>query len=204
MANPVATPGQGIFNSGYSPRSVILEDASREVSTAVANEFVMGFPVALDGNATDQGKIKSVTDNAADRFLGVCASHVNVLRGKTSLGEFTANRIAVALQGIVTIRRTVLLDSTGTEVTISPFTSFSGTNGFPVATDIGLNVEAIEVTSEAALGSKSILKWGIGAGSSTGFTNVAMILDVRLSGTDGEEVDLWLPGGISAARATDL
>jgi len=195
MSKAVITPGQGFFAPGYQPRQVILEDGSREVSTAATMQFVQGFPLAMDGATTDQGKLKSVTDAATDVFYGVNTLNVNTLRGRTSLGEFTTNRTGAVLQGIVTVRRSVFQDASSTsnpEVTVSPFTGFAGTNGFPVATDIGKTVDAIEVTSESTLGSVAILKWGVGGGSDTGFADVAVILDVR----ENDEVDLWLPGKI--------
>ena len=192
MGKAVVTSGQSFFAPGIVARQNILTDSTKEVSTAAANEFVMGAPIALDGSGTDQGKLKSVTDNVADVFYGACGNNINRLRGETSLGETTATRANACLQGIFTVRKSVFLDSSNNETTITPFTGF--TSNFPVAADIGKLVDAIQVTSEAALGSVTMLKWGVGAGSSTGFADVAMIVDVR----DNEEVDLLLTGKLVA------
>jgi hypothetical protein len=157
----------------------------------------------MDGAGTDQGKLKSVTDAATDKFYGMAGQNINLLRGRVSLGEQKAVQMLTELQGIFTVRRSVVLDANGNEQTISPFTGFGGANGFPQETDLGLTVDAIEVTSEAALGSVTILKWGVGGGSDTGFADVAEIVEVRGTGTAMEEVDLRLPG-VLATRGTSI
>ncbi len=195
MANKaVVTPGQGYFAPGIVVRQSVLQDSTKDVSTTAGMEFVMGFPLCM-GITADQGKLKVKTNGVAngDTFYGACASNINVLRGRVTLGESASVRGNAVLQGIVTVRKSVFLDSTNAEVTVNPFTGFTGTNSLPATTDIGKIIDAIETTSEAALGSTRLLKWGIGAGSSTGFADVAMILDVR----EAEEVDLLLTGKLA-------
>lgn len=189
MANAVVTLGQSINAPGVDVRTPGMVDSTKLVSSAVANEFVAGFPLSLDGSSTDQGKLRSVTDSALDLFYGACGTNVNRLRGETSLGETNATSINAYLSGIITVRKSTFLLN-GSEVTICPFTGFGGTDEFPQSTDIGTVVDAIQVASEANLGSVTILKWGVGAGSSTGFAKVATIVDVR----EDSEVDLYLPG----------
>ena len=199
MARAVVTPGQSYFAPGIVARQRILVDSTKEVSLLAANEFVQGFPLALDGNGTDQGKLKTQTDHAADVFYGACSTNINRLRGEISLGETTSKRANAELQGIYTIRKSVFLDASNNETAINPFTGFGGAGGFPVATDVGKVLDAIEVTSEAALGSITILKWGVGSGSNTGFMDVALILEVR----EDEEVDILLTGKL-VARTTSV
>jgi hypothetical protein len=204
MANEKAgiTPGQGFYAPGYVPRQSLFKDSTRLASITANQEFVMGCPIGLGGSgvAADQGKLISFTTDATDGFYGLAGQNINSLRGRTSLGEQKNLRMNAELQGIFTIRRSVLLDAAGAEQTISPFTGFSGANGFPVAADEGKLIDAIEVTSEAALGSVTMLKWGTGGGSNTGFADIAIIVAVRE--TD-EEVDIYLPGKL-VARATNV
>jgi hypothetical protein len=188
------------------PRSVFQMDATRDAIASAFHPIVAGFPLVMSaGAAPDKGNLGAVSLNAGDVFYGVSGTNRNPLYGATSLGEFTPGKVVAYLAGIVTIRQSVFLDSTNTEVTINPFVGGSGANGFPDATDVGKTVIVDDVAPTAAeqalLGVILLNKWSVAAPGAGGGTHpihttaVATILEVR----ENAEVDLLIPSQVSLA-----
>lgn len=204
MALPTVTPGQGVFTFGIDPTSRLMVDSTKPASTTA--EIVAGYPIALDQSAA------SLTDNCtwttSDIFYGVSSSNVNTLAGRTSLGEFEANKVNAELIGRYKIRKSVFLNSAGAEVTASPFLTNAGAASWPTTADIGKTLAAIAVTiadtNDAFYGSGATTKlvWcvatsgtnnGFGPVTANGFSHIGTITDVS-SDTAATEVEIMLTG----------
>ena len=77
------------------------------------------------------------------------------------------------------MRKSVFLNASGNEVTVSPFDpAIFTTDDFPTTADIGTAL-TVGIVADAELG--NILKWNTGGTATNIFT--ARILEVRLDGT---------------------
>lgn len=206
---PVMTDGQGFFVPGMDRTAPVMQDSTKFVGKTA--DILAGAPLALLGTdigvGDERGKLHTDPANTTDTFYGVSSSNINILLGRTSLGEFESKKANAELMGRFTIRQSVFLDSNFAQTTVNPFATF------PVAVDVGKLVHALnkdgagaDITDVTLTGSasKPILKWVVdgtgGGGSAEGFENVARI--VALS-DDGSEVELELTGA-QVAFATGI
>ncbi len=189
MALPIQTPRQGVFGDSVAVAASVLRDGTK--LAAETAEIVPGFPAVLGVAAdVDKGKLKSTPD-ALDVFYGAFIQlPINVLLGRTSLGEVTAQRGTVERIGRIRVRDAVFQDSSGTgsETTIKPFFG-----GDPNTTNVGELVDAREVAAGPSADNPfttALLKWQLASvAAGTGFNNIAFITDVS---DDGTEVELEL------------
>lgn len=194
MGNPIMTPGQGFFTQGLDRTAPVYQDSTKEAGQTA--DILAGAPLALlgtdIGTGDEAGKLHTAPVAANDGFYGVSSSNINILLGRTSLGEFEAKRANAEIQGRFIVRKSVFLNSAFAQVEINPFVMF------PATTDRGKLLHAVTIRSSGNdvvdqpltnSAVKQVMKWliaGGGQAGAQGFESVARIVSVSDDATEAE------------------